>query len=212
MTEKTTKKPAKKSSAKKEPAKKAAPSPTPVSTPAPAPTLKDPSAATAENVAGRNVSNVSAKGETPPPVIVNAQYIKDLSFEAPGAPHIFKDMQKQQPDISINIDVRAQPLHDNVFEVVLHITSECKVGDKIAFIQELVYGGVFSINVPHEHIQAVLLIECPRLLFPFARNIIADSSRDGGFPPLMLGPIDFVSMFKNRQEAPAHKEGSPSIN
>ena len=191
MTEKKPKKPAKKKPDEKKPVAAAA--------------------VTAE-VPGRNVSNVSAQSDAPPPVIINAQYIKDLSFEAPNAPHIFTDMQKQQPDISINIDVRAQPLHNNAFEVVLHITSECKVGEKIAFIQELVYGGVFSLNVPPEHIQAVLLIECPRLLFPFARNIIADSSRDGGFPPLMLGPIDFVNMFKNRQETPARKEGSPSVN
>lgn len=199
MTAKATKKSAKKSPPTKKPA-------------ALAPTPEEASATTTEDATGKNVSNISAKNETPPPVIINAQYIKDLSFEVPGAPHIFKEMQKRQPDISINIDVRAQPLHDNVFEVVLHVTSECKIGEKIAFIQELVYGGVFSVTVPHEHLQAVLLIECPRLLFPFVRNIIADSSRDGGFPPLMLGPIDFVSMFKNRQEVPAHKEGSPSIN
>lgn len=149
----------------------------------------------------------SAAGETPP-VAINAQYIKDLSFEAPNVPNIFADMQKQQPDISINIDVKAQPIENNIFEVILHITSECKVGEKIAFIQELAYGGVFTINVPQEHLQAILLIECPRLLFPFARNIIADSSRDGGFPPLMLGPVDFVNMFRNRQQEAAQPDSA----
>ena len=99
-------------------------------------------------------------------------------------------------------------MQNNIFEVILHITSECKVGDKTAFVQELVYGGVFTISVPEEHVQAVLLIECPRLLFPFARNIIADSSRDGGFPPLMLGPVDFVSMFKNRQQEASQAAGA----
>ncbi|HEB79960.1 MAG TPA: protein-export chaperone SecB [Rhodospirillales bacterium] len=160
----------------------------------------------------KNEPNLAPGGEASPPVLINAQYIKDLSFEAPSAPEIFTDMQKQQPDISINIDVRAQPLNENIFEVTLHITSECKVGDKIAFIQELVYCGVFTINVPSEHIQAVLLIECPRLLFPFARNIIADSSRDGGFPPLMLSPVDFVDMFKKRHPAATQADRSASVN
>ncbi len=91
------------------------------------------------------------------------------------------------------------------------------VGKKVGFIMELVYGGLFNTNVPPEHLQAVLLIECPRLLFPFARNILADTTRDGGFPPLMLDPVDFVTMFRNQMEAQqglgeATEETPPTVN
>ena len=129
-------------------------------------------------------------------IIINIQFIKDLSFEAPTAPGIFSLMQESQPDINVNINVNANPLQDNVFEVALEFQAECKVKEQIAFIFELEYVGVFTINVPDEHLQPVLLIECPRLLFPFARNILAEISRDGGFPSLMLGPVDFAAMFQ----------------
>ncbi len=138
------------------------------------------------------------------PIIINAQYIKDLSFEAPGAPMIFGKLQEEAPDMSVNVNVAANPMQGNTFETVLEINAECKIKDEVAFILELEYAGVFTVNVPEEHLQPVLLVECPRLLFPFARNILADVSRDGGFPPLMLGPLDFASMFQARlQEAEA---------
>ena len=130
--------------------------------------------------------------------VVNAQYIKDLSFEAPSAPGIFSMLQQQQPEIKVNVNVNAQPMQDKVFEVELHIKAECKSGETVAFILELVYGGLFNINVPEENLKPILLIECPRLMFPFARNILADCSRDGGFPPLMLGPVDFIRMYQEQ--------------
>ncbi len=133
-----------------------------------------------------------------PPIIVNGQYTKDFSFEAPLSPGIFEQIQKDAPDVSVNIEVKARPLQENVAEVVLIINAECKSAGKVAFILELAYGGVFTINAPDEHRQALLLIECPRLLFPFARNIVADVTRDGGFPPLMLGMVDFVAMYQNQ--------------
>lgn len=133
-----------------------------------------------------------------PPIIVNGQYTKDFSFEAPLSPGIFEQIQKDAPDVSVNIEVKAQPFQENVAEVVLMINAECKSAGKVAFILELAYGGVFTINAPEEHHQALLLIECPRILFPFARNIVADVTRDGGFPPLMLGLVDFVAMYKNQ--------------
>ncbi len=145
-------------------------------------------------------------GEAPPEagapnqqqIMVNAQYIKDLSFEAPGAPAIFGLLGEEAPDIDVNVTVGANPLQEKTFEVVLSIQAQCKIKEQIGFILELEYAGVFTLNIPDEHIQPVLLIECPRLLFPFARNILADASRDGGFPPLMLGPIDFAAMFQNQ--------------
>ena len=129
-------------------------------------------------------------------ITVNAQFIKDLSFEAPAAPSIFSLMQESPPDINVNINVNANPLQDKVFEVIIGFQAKCKVKEQVAFILELEYAGVFTLNVPDEHLQPILLIECPRLLFPFARNILADVSRDGGFSPLMVGPVDFAAMFQ----------------
>ena len=131
-----------------------------------------------------------------PPIVINGQYIKDLSFEAPSAPGVFAELQKGAPEIAINVDVNAQPLQDNNFEVALHIRAECKAGETTAFLLEVAYGGLFSLNVPQEHLQPVLLIECPRLLFPFVRHLMAVVTREGGFPPLLLGPVDFVAMYQ----------------
>ncbi len=137
-----------------------------------------------------------------PPITINAQYTKDLSFEVPSAPGIFSALQTQKPDLSVNINVGANPLRDKMFEVVLEINAECKIEQQIGFIIELDYAGIFTLNIPDEHLQAVLMIECPRLIFPFARNILADVSRDGGFPPLMLGPVDFAAMFQANIQNP----------
>lgn len=143
-----------------------------------------------------NTDDAAAPGSSAPPVTIGAQYIKDLSFEAPSTPGVFSMMQSNAPDIQINVDVRANHLQDKTYEVVLFAHAQCKVGDTTAFILELSYGGLFGVNAPDEHLQPLLLIECPRLLFPFLRNIIADVSRDGGFPPLMLSPLDFVEMYR----------------
>ena len=144
-------------------------------------------------------------------LVINAQYTKDLSFEAPTAPGIFSIIQQNTPEIKINVNVNAQPMQDKVFEVELHVKAECKAGETVAFIMELIYGGLFTINVPDENLRPVLLIECPRLMFPFARNILADCSRDGGFPPLMLGPVDFVRMYQDQIKKEA-KEVDGAVN
>jgi preprotein translocase subunit SecB len=136
-----------------------------------------------------------------PPMVINGQYVKDLSFEVPGAPAIYGEMQNQNPNIPIHVDINAQGLKENTFEVVLHLRVEARLAeDKPVFIAELAYAGIFTLNVAPEHVQAMLLIECPRMLFPFARTIIADVTRDGGFPPLMIQPIDFVQLFRSRME------------
>ncbi|HSO43194.1 MAG TPA: protein-export chaperone SecB [Rhodospirillales bacterium] len=145
-----------------------------------------------------------------PPLIVNAQYIKDFSFEAPGTPQIFSQMQQTQPDISVNVDVQARALEAPVYEVVLNVRADCKVGETQAFLVELSYGGVFTLNVPPADVHPVLLIECPRLLFPFARQILATTTVNGGFLPLMLGPIDFASLYQRQaREAEAVHAGAP---
>ncbi|WP_105386295.1 protein-export chaperone SecB [Neorhizobium alkalisoli] len=133
-----------------------------------------------------------------PSINILAQYTKDLSFENPGAPRSLQARDKA-PGITINVNVNANPLSDADFDVVLTLNAEAKDGDKVVFAAELVYGGVFRITgFPQEHMLPLLFIECPRLLFPFARQIVADVTRNGGFPPLMIDPIDFAQMFSQR--------------
>jgi len=150
---------------------------------------------TPENAGGNGGNNAQQTA-----LAVNGQYIKDLSFESPNSPGILAELQNQQPDVNVNVDVQAGKLEgnaaENMYEAILDIRAELKLGEKVGFIVELKYAGVFTINVPEEHIGAMLLIECPRILFPFARNILADATRDGGFVPLLLQPIDFAAMYQ----------------
>jgi preprotein translocase subunit SecB len=138
--------------------------------------------------------------ETRPPLVINAQYVKDLSFEAPAAPAIFAQMQQRPPEIAIKVDVQARTLDANIYEVVLDIRADCKSADTVAFILELAYGGVFTLNVATQDVRPVLLIECPRILFPFARQILATTTLNGGFLPLMLGPVDFAALYEKHQQ------------
>jgi preprotein translocase subunit SecB len=145
--------------------------------------------------------NGAGEGEgNQPPLVINAQYVKDLSFEAPQAPQIFAQMQRAKPEMQVKVDVQARRLQGNIYEVTLHIRADCKAGDVEAFICELTYGGVFTVNVAANALSPVLLIECPRLLFPFARQIIAAATLDGGFMPLMLAPVDFVSLYQQQAQ------------
>ncbi|TPN83594.1 protein-export chaperone SecB [Mesorhizobium sp. CU2] len=135
---------------------------------------------------------------TQPSLNVLAQYVKDLSFESPGAPNSLRGRDKA-PGIAINVNVNANPLSDKQFDVNLTLNAKASFDQEVLFNVELVYGGVFAISgFPQEHMLPILFIECPRLLFPFARQIIADATRNGGFPPLMLDPIDFAQMFQQR--------------
>jgi len=134
-----------------------------------------------------------------PPIAVTAQYIKDLSFESPNVPEIFTSMANEQPSITVNVDTNAKPMEgEGLFEVTLHVQVDAKVKDTTAFLLEVEYAGQFLVNMPDEHRGPALLIECPRLLFPFVRNVICDATRDGGFAPLMLQPIDFVALYQQR--------------
>lgn len=131
-------------------------------------------------------------------LVVNAQYVKDLSFENPRAPASLV-AGKEQPKIEVKVNVNARGLQEQIYEVTLEIQADAKVAEGQAFIAELIYAGVFTVaNVPQEVLRPLLLIECPRLLFPFARGIIADVTRDGGFPPLFLSPIDFVALYRRQ--------------
>ena len=131
-----------------------------------------------------------------PTLNVLAQYLKDLSFENPGAPNSLRG-QNKQPAINIGVNVNANPLSDTEFDVVLSLNAKAQVDKDVLFNVEVVYGGVFHIeNFPQEHMLPLLFIECPRLLFPFARQIIADAVIRGGFPPLLIDPIDFVALYQ----------------
>jgi preprotein translocase subunit SecB len=140
-----------------------------------------------------------------PNLNVMAQYVKDLSFENPGAPAALQ-RQAASPTINVAIGVQSNPMGEDQYEVDLKIEARAVDGETTLFVVELSYGGVFRlINIPAENVQPITLIECPRLLFPFARQIVSDASRNGGFPPLLLDPVDFVALYRQRmaQQQPA---------
>jgi preprotein translocase subunit SecB len=164
-------------------------------------------------------------GQTAPPLVVNAQYVKDLSFEVPGAPQIYSTL-RTAPQVAVNLDVQVKRLTDEqmVFEVTLVARVEAtkpaepatagglngSEGSGIVFLAELSYAGIFTLNgIPDNQIEPVLVVEGPRLLFPFARNILADVTRDGGFPPVLLQPIDFVALWQSRRNQAAG--GQPMV-
>jgi len=133
-----------------------------------------------------------------PQLNVVAQYIKDFSFENPNAPQSLA-VGTTPPQIGIQINVNAKPLAENDIEVTLKLDGKAETSGNLMFRFELEFAGVFRIqNVPQESMNAIVLIECPRLLFPFAREIIATAVRNGGFPPLLLDPVDFVGLYRNK--------------
>lgn len=138
--------------------------------------------------------------QLPPSIRILGQYLKDLSFENPNAPQALAP-QQSQPDINISVNVNARNLGPNDFEVELHLDAKASAQDKVMFAAELVYAGTFRMeNFPQQMMHPAVLIECPRLLFPFARQILAEATRNGGFPPLMLDPIDFAAMYQRRMQ------------
>jgi preprotein translocase subunit SecB len=146
-------------------------------------------------------TNLGANGEdTLPQVGLIAQYVKDLSFENPNAPAVFQ--WQGQPRIDVQFNIGSTQVGEDVHEVVLKIEVSAVAADKTAFHVELAYGGLFGLrNIPEDQIQPFLLAEAPRLLFPFARRVVADAVRDGNFPPLMLEPIDFGALYLQQAEA-----------
>jgi preprotein translocase subunit SecB len=153
------------------------------------------------------MSDIQPAAPAVAPLTVNVQYVKDLSFEVPGAPQIFTTL-RAQPHVNINLDVQVRRLVEgqNTYEVALAIraeatdTSVANEPKPVVFIAELSYAGLFTLTgIPEASVEPILLVECPRLLFPFARNILADVTRDGGFPPVLLQPIDFVALWQARR-------------
>lgn len=153
------------------------------------------------------------------PITIHAQYIKDLSFENPSPIASFTNETNAQPNISVGIQAKADNLGGRNFEVILEIRIDATREKTPLFVTELTYAGIITLgdNVGEDEAGPLLMIESPRLLFPFARNILADVTRDGGFPPLMLAPVDFAALYeqqKNQEatEGKAGKEGKPNKN
>ena len=179
----------------------------------------EPGAGNGANPAAAGPAATAPPGSGPAPVaagpqtqqlIVNAQYIKDLSFENPRAPQSLMQ-QAGPPNVEINVDVKAQNLAPDTFEVVLTINAAAKVQADTLFLVELTYGSIVTIrNAPQELLPTLVLVEAPRLIFPFARNIIAEATRDGGFPPLMINPIDFAELLRNRAAQGQPDAASPA--
>ena len=144
--------------------------------------------------------------DTGPAIGLISQYIKDLSFENPNAPAIFQS--QAAPSIDVQFNIGTGQVGDEVHEVVLKIDVRAEVDGQVAFIVDLSYAGLFGVrNVPAEHLQPFMLGEAPRLLFPFARRVLADAVRDGGFPPLLLEPIDFGAMYLQQADQQGGETG-----
>lgn len=142
---------------------------------------------------------------------VIGQYIKDLSFEIPNAPKVFLS-QQEKPDIALSVDIDAAKIsEDNIFEVSLKISADATVKKENLFLCEVIYSGIFLIEekIEEEILEQVLLVYCPNLLFPFIRKVIANNVVDGGFPPLMIDPINFAELYEKRRQA---AESSPINN
>ncbi len=139
------------------------------------------------------------EGSAEPGIRILAQFIRDLSFENPRAPDALRPSQ-DQPQIDLGVEMNARGREDGLFEVDLKLSAKANRSDGPLFVVELLYGGVFQISgVQPDEMEPVLLIECPRYLFPFARRIIAEVSSEGGFPPFLLDPIDFAGVYAARK-------------
>ncbi|MFN7037949.1 MAG: protein-export chaperone SecB [Alphaproteobacteria bacterium] len=151
-----------------------------------------------------NNDNQNSSGQ----VTIIAQYIKDKSFENPNAP-VNLTALKTQPAIELNLDLSAKALSENNYEVAMQIKAKAASEDKVLFLVDLTYAGLFLLdNIPEEHKEFILLVQCPSIIFPFARRIIADDTRDGGFQPLMIDPVDFSVLYARKKQ----QDGSSNLN
>ena len=139
-------------------------------------------------------------------LLLNTHYVKDLSFENPNAPLIYSEVQKG-PELDVNIDVQVRNLKERLYEVLLATRVKARIQEKVAFLVELDFGGLATVgqDVPKNQIERLMLVEVPRFLFPFARAVISDVTRDGGFPPLLINPIDFEELYRSRKERGAQQ-------
>ena len=165
----------------------------------------------ADNPATNGGGAQAQSPETMPSLNALAQYAKDFSFENPNAPRA-RAPQQQAPTNNIQVNVNAKQLAETDFEVDLKLEGDGKVGNDVLFAFDLTYAGVFRArNIPPDQLHPVIMIECPRLLFPFARQMVADAVRNGGFPPLYIDPIDFVALYRQKaaEQGQAQAPGQP---
>jgi preprotein translocase subunit SecB len=147
--------------------------------------------------------------QSPPQLNVIGQYVKDFSFENPNAPRSLAPNQTP-PNINIQINVGVGQMAPTDFEVTLKLEGKAESTGTVLFAFDLTFAGVFRIlNVPQEHLHPLVMIECPRLLFPFAREIVATAVRNGGFAPLLLDPVDFVALYQQRMAQAQPQEAGP---
>jgi preprotein translocase subunit SecB len=145
-------------------------------------------------------------------VRVLAQYIKDLSFESPNV-HKLLDGPGEAPNLRVEVNVNASKVSDTAFESVINFKAEATNKAGTIYDLELAYAGMFQVeNLPEPALEPFLLIDCPTLLFPFVRRLVADLTREGGFPPLMLDPINFASLFARRQQERAAQTPAKPAN
>jgi len=162
-----------------------------------------------------DVNDAANGADTGPQVGIISQYVKDLSFENPNAPAVYQ--WQGQPKIDVEFNIGSQQAADDVYEVALKVDITASAGDGTAFKVDLLYAGLFGLrNIPEEQLQPFLLAEAPRILFPFARSVLANAVRDGNFAALMLEPIDFnglyVQQIAQRDANLAAGEGAPVGN
>lgn len=134
---------------------------------------------------------------------ISTQYVKDFSFENPRAPLVFAQMAGKAPQVQVSVAVSGQQLSDSVYECVLDIKAVAKSDEDVIFVAELSYAGVVLATgaIPMEHLKPLIMIEVPRQLFPFARAILSNATRDGGFMPLLLAPVDFEALHRQQNDA-----------
>lgn len=157
--------------------------------------------------------HIMAENNANQPIVkLNAQYLKDFSFESPSSPASLVP-QKEAPKIEVSLNLEAKESTKDNFEVIIHITCSAKTDAMNIFTIEAKYAGLFTIqNLEPAQKEQVLLIHCPTILFPFARRIIADGTRDGGFQPLMIDPIDFAYLYQQRKTGEeAEKNGNGQV-
>ncbi len=150
-----------------------------------------------------NTGNGTGEGQAAPRFSIRAQYVKDFSFENPNAP-VSLAPSNDKPEINVNVDVGAKPLGGVNYETQLRITAEATRGGTTLFVTELLYGATLRVeNFPPERIEPLCLVEVPRVIFPFARRIVAEATREGGFAPLLIDPVNFGLLYRRKLEARA---------
>ena len=154
----------------------------------------------ATEAAPQEAAAAGAQDQSAAQLNVLAQYIKDLSFESPNAPATLQ-APGENPTLEVNVNVQARKQADDIYETALHFEAKAANPENVIYNIELVYAGLFRLtNIPDNLLQPVLFVDCPAMLFPFMRRLVADMTREGGYPPLYLDPIDFPSLYRQNAE------------